>query len=69
MVVERVACQDERMVGRMACQDEDESCHDWNLVASQELTFDLVYCGDLQFDLLIDLDFAAAVVVVAVVAY
>ena len=53
------------MVGRMAYQDEDESCHDWSLEASQELTFDLLVCyGDLPFDLLIDFA-AAAVVVVA----
>lgn len=65
VVVERMASQDEGMVGRMACQDEDGSYHDWSLVAYQELTFDLVYHGDLPLDLLIDLDFAAVAVVAA----
>ena len=53
------------VVERMACQDEDGSYHDWSLVAYQELTFDLVYHGDLPLDLLIDLDFAAVAVVAA----
>ena len=53
------------VVERMASQDEDGSYHDWSLVAYQELTFDLVYHGDLPLDLLIDLDFAAVAVVAA----